>query len=455
MSIPSIARCSRDVFYRFYAAEFSYFSAKVRPALRYKRIPYVELLPTPEAYRDVHPAAHRASAFIPIVVTADDETLQDTSEILDALEQRFPDPPLYPRDAGAAASLAYLIELYADEFLILPGAALPLELPESAGEARADFAAINGEPRWPQRIRRPHLGHRCRFVGVVPESIPAIEAHTRELLDALSAHFGRHPYLLGGSPVARRLRAHGAALRPSLPRRGAVAAAARDGAAGLPLDPAHEQSRSRLVRRLGRSRPTLRADAAAAAGTDRRRRGPAAARQRARLRRVGGDAHRRTSSSRRAVSAVTRPRCAARRSTASPAPYTLWMVQRPLDVYRGARRRASARRRPLPRRHRLRGVVRVPAEPSARQAQLQAWCSPRERRAARAQYSVSPADRRVVAALPDRFAADRGAVDRRRRRSRPARRPPSAPPMAHHRRSRPVHRRPSDRRSAPTRHHTP
>jgi hypothetical protein len=33
----------RAVFYRFYAADFSYFSAKVRPALRYTRIPYVEI----------------------------------------------------------------------------------------------------------------------------------------------------------------------------------------------------------------------------------------------------------------------------------------------------------------------------------------------------------------------------------------------------------------------------
>ena len=31
--------------YRFYGAEISYFSAKVRPALRYKGIHYVELLP--------------------------------------------------------------------------------------------------------------------------------------------------------------------------------------------------------------------------------------------------------------------------------------------------------------------------------------------------------------------------------------------------------------------------
>ena len=38
------------------------------------------------------------------------------------------------------------------------------------------------------------------LVGVVPESIPAIEAHTRDLLARLSTHFARHPYLLGGRP---------------------------------------------------------------------------------------------------------------------------------------------------------------------------------------------------------------------------------------------------------------
>src|SRR5262249_34663536 len=37
-------------------------------------------------------------------------------------------------------------------------------------------------------------------VGVLPETIPAIEAHTRELLALLEAHFVEHPYLLGGRP---------------------------------------------------------------------------------------------------------------------------------------------------------------------------------------------------------------------------------------------------------------
>jgi glutathione S-transferase len=96
--MPAVdARLDRDHFYRFYGADLSYFSAKVRPALRYKRIPFVEILPTPQVYREVI-IPRTGLAFIPIVITADDEALQDTSEILDQLEQRFPDPPLDPTD---------------------------------------------------------------------------------------------------------------------------------------------------------------------------------------------------------------------------------------------------------------------------------------------------------------------------------------------------------------------
>src|SRR5262245_29342483 len=187
----------RDTFYRFYASEFSYFSAKVRPALRYKRIAYVEILSTPQAYQEVI-VPRTGLAFIPVVVTAEDETLQDTSEILDALEQRFPDPPLYPR-SGLLRLLAYLIELYADEFLILPALHYRWSFPESAAKARADFAATNGVPALANTFA-DRISGSIPLVGVVPDSIPAIEAHTRDLLDRLSAHLARHSYVLGGRP---------------------------------------------------------------------------------------------------------------------------------------------------------------------------------------------------------------------------------------------------------------
>ena len=197
MSSNGDARIDRDLFYRFYASEFSYFSAKVRPALRYKRIPYVELLATPEAYRNVI-RPRTGLGFIPVVVTADDETLQDTSDILDALERRFPEPPLYPRDP-VLRLLAALFELYADEFLILPALHYRWSFPESVAKARADFAATNGNVEMANTFA-DYISGAVPFVGITPASIPAIEAHTRDLLDRLSAHLARHPYVLGGRP---------------------------------------------------------------------------------------------------------------------------------------------------------------------------------------------------------------------------------------------------------------
>src|SRR4029450_13412504 len=84
-----------DRHYRFYPAEISYFSGKPRPALRYKHVPFDEILPTPQAYREVI-RPRTGLAQIPVLLTPEGEVFQDSSVILDELERRFPDPPLYP-----------------------------------------------------------------------------------------------------------------------------------------------------------------------------------------------------------------------------------------------------------------------------------------------------------------------------------------------------------------------
>jgi glutathione S-transferase len=188
---------NRDVYYRFYAAELSYFSAKVRPALRYKRIPFVELMPTTQAYREVI-EPRTGLRFIPVVITDDDTTLQDTSDILDELERRFPDPPLYPT-TPVQRVFTLLWELYADEFLIIPGLHYRWSFPESEAKARSEFAAFTGDGKRADKFA-DQVKFFTRLVGVLPETIPHIEAHTRNLLDLLSAHFAAHPYLLGQRP---------------------------------------------------------------------------------------------------------------------------------------------------------------------------------------------------------------------------------------------------------------
>ena len=183
--------------YRFYSSELSYFSAKVRPALRYKRLPFVDLLATAEVYRQVI-RPRTGFTFIPILVTPEDETLQDTSDILDELERRFPTPPLYPK-TPVQRIVAYLWELYADEFLILPALHYRWSFPESETKARADFAATNGDVAQANRFA-DGVKSFIRMAGVLPETIGAIEAHTHELLDDLSAHLVENAYLLGQRP---------------------------------------------------------------------------------------------------------------------------------------------------------------------------------------------------------------------------------------------------------------
>ena len=183
--------------WRFYAAEISYFSAKVRPALRYKGIPFFEILPTPRAYREVI-LPRTGLGFIPVIVTPEDETWQDTSDILDRLEARFPDPPLHPK--GPVQCIAnLLLELYADEVLLLPAMHYRWSFAESVAKARADFHAASGDADT-ARVFADRMSGSIRALGVVPESAAAIEAHTRELLALLEHHFAVSPYLFGDRP---------------------------------------------------------------------------------------------------------------------------------------------------------------------------------------------------------------------------------------------------------------
>jgi glutathione S-transferase len=183
--------------YRFYASEISYFSGKVRPALRMKRVPFEELLPTRTVYREVI-RARTGLAMIPVVVTPEDETWQDSSDILDALDRRFPDPPVHaPTALQRLAGL--LIELYVDEFLMLPGLYWRWCFPESIAKARADFASSTGDPASALRFADA-VKSFTPMIGVTPDTAPAIEAHTRELLAALEEHLAAHPHLLGARP---------------------------------------------------------------------------------------------------------------------------------------------------------------------------------------------------------------------------------------------------------------
>ena len=185
----------RDVF-RLFGAERSYFTGKARAALRAKRVYFEEILPTPPAMAEIK--RRTGLFFIPIVVTPEDETWQDTSDIIDALEARFPEPALIPH-TPVQRIVAYLLELYADEFLVLPALHYRWSTPEGARDARDAFAAASGDAEGANRLADRVHG-AMPFLGVTPATIPAIVAHLDELLVHMEALLADQPFLLGAQP---------------------------------------------------------------------------------------------------------------------------------------------------------------------------------------------------------------------------------------------------------------
>jgi glutathione S-transferase len=176
--------------YRFHAFEVSYFSAKVRPALRYKRLRYDEVRADGREIKN-----RTGLGFIPIVITPGGETWQDSTVIYDMLEAHHPEPPLFP-PTPLQTIAAHLVELYADEFALVP--AMHYRWGSERGErsARARFSAMIGSVELGNRAADRMAAARLAL-GATDETAPAIEAHTRDVLDALSVHFESHDYLLG------------------------------------------------------------------------------------------------------------------------------------------------------------------------------------------------------------------------------------------------------------------
>lgn len=191
--------------YILYGTDHSYFTAKIRPYLRYKGIPYKEKLSSLLAFqRFIIPRT--GTRFIPVVHTPDDIVVQDTTDIIDFLEQRFPDKSVYP-DTPKQKLVALLFELYGDEWFTLPAMhyrwSYLKQQQNYVYEAFGDVAGI----KLPAPIKRlvgkevskPFKG-ALKPLGISDKTIPAIEAWYDEFLSSFNDHLARHDYLLGSRP---------------------------------------------------------------------------------------------------------------------------------------------------------------------------------------------------------------------------------------------------------------
>jgi glutathione S-transferase len=191
--------------FNLYGWHLSYYSGKVRCYLRYKQIPFID---TPVDFATLMMRVKRRTGAVvmPVVVTPQGEWLQDSSAIIDELEQRFPARSVIPQ-TPVRRFAAYLLETWGDEWWIPVAMHTRWSYPENYTLFERDGGAAL-LPHWPKFLRERAVakaanamrGYLAR-VGVTPERTPLLERWTSDTLDALDAHFAAHRFLLGDAPT--------------------------------------------------------------------------------------------------------------------------------------------------------------------------------------------------------------------------------------------------------------
>ena len=178
--------------FRFYAAEISYFSAKVRPALRYKGVHYLELAPD---YRNVI-LPRTGLAFIPIVITPEDDTWQDTSDDPRRARARASRRRRSIRRRRCSGSPRTCSSSTPTSSCCCRRCTIAGAFPRASPRRAPTSPPSPPSPR-PPPASPSGCAARCPSSASRPASVAAIEAHLHDLLERLSAHFAVHPFLLG------------------------------------------------------------------------------------------------------------------------------------------------------------------------------------------------------------------------------------------------------------------
>ena len=89
------------------------YNEKARWALDYKRVPHVRRAVTPVRH-DIVSRGVGGRGTMPVLVT-DGRAIGDSSEIVEELERRSPEPPLYPADPAERSRALALEELFDEE----------------------------------------------------------------------------------------------------------------------------------------------------------------------------------------------------------------------------------------------------------------------------------------------------------------------------------------------------
>jgi glutathione S-transferase len=190
--------------YRIYGAEVSPYSVKVRSYFRYKGIPHERILRDASKQAEFQKCAKLP--LIPVVVTPEDQGIQDSTPIIERMEAEHPEPGIHP-EGSVLPFLSALVEEFGDEWgnkwMFHYRWARPVDQESAARRiAKTMMPALEGEKldEMAKGIAERMVG-RVWFVGSSEQTAPIIEESWREAVDQLEVHLASRPYLFGARPA--------------------------------------------------------------------------------------------------------------------------------------------------------------------------------------------------------------------------------------------------------------
>ncbi|MEH6557428.1 MAG: glutathione S-transferase [Oceanicoccus sp.] len=197
---------SMDGSYKLYGMELSLYTGKVRSYLQYKNINFEEVLATRDVYKSII-VPNVGYPIVPVIESPEGEFVQDTTDIIDFLEQQFSEKPVYPKSPKQHLA-ALLLEQFADEWLIIPAMHYRWNFPDyNQAYLEKEFGG-NSKPELSeeqQRMQGQRTGAMFKgsvpFLGATPDMYGAIESWYEEMLGQLNTHFSTHRFILGDAPT--------------------------------------------------------------------------------------------------------------------------------------------------------------------------------------------------------------------------------------------------------------
>ena len=191
--------------YRLFGAETSPYSVKVRSFLRYKGVDF-EWVGRSSATEDEFQALASVPT-VPLLVSPNRPTNQDSTSIIATLEADFAEPSAVPDDPACAA-LALILEDYADEWLnkLMFFNRWGQKPDRDVAGDRTMAQLLDGKlPRAKKKTRDQiikRMRDRLPMVGIEKKNEKILKPSFERFFTLLNAHLEQTLFLFGGRPSA-------------------------------------------------------------------------------------------------------------------------------------------------------------------------------------------------------------------------------------------------------------